>query len=205
MTKTTLIKTNLRRYTFESPKIKEWVESRAEGNVLNLFAGKTLLNLNEVRNDVDESMNAIHHKDALDFVKEWNGEKFDTIILDPPYAYRKSMEMYNGNYTSKFKLIADNISKILKDGGQVISFGYHSTFMGNKRGFKLKELCVFAHSGAQHCTIGIIEERSNSNSSSAKAESFNKDLTATQQVATPKSASQTSLNPDIKCNKIKVL
>jgi len=61
MTKTTLIKTNLRRYTFESPKIKEWVESRAEGNVLNLFAGKTLLNLNEVRNDVDESMNAIHH------------------------------------------------------------------------------------------------------------------------------------------------
>ena len=164
MTKTTLIRTNLRRYTFESPKIKEWVESRAEGNVLNLFAGRTLLNLNEVRNDVDESMNAIHHKDALDFVKEWNGEKFDTIILDPPYAYRKSMEMYNGNYTSKFKLIADNISRILKEGGQVISFGYHSTFMGTKRGFKLKELCVFAHGGAQHCTIGIIEIAPRSNS-----------------------------------------
>ena len=30
--------------------------------------------------------------------------------------------------------------------------------------------------------------------------SFNKDLTATQQVATPKSASQTSLNPDIQSN-----
>ena len=29
----------------------------------------------------------------------------------------------------------------------------------------------------------------------------NKDLTATQQVASPKSASQTSLNPDIKLNK----
>jgi hypothetical protein len=29
---------------------------------------------------------------------------------------------------------------------------------------------------------------------------FNKDLTATQQVAPPKSASQTSLNPDIKRN-----
>jgi len=35
---------------------------------------------------------------------------------------------------------------------------------------------------------------------SAIAEDSNKDLTATQQVATPKSASQTSLNPDIKSN-----
>ena len=31
---------------------------------------------------------------------------------------------------------------------------------------------------------------------------FNKDLTATQQVATPKSASQTSLNSDIKLNSV---
>jgi len=155
--KLTLIKTNLRRYTFESPKIKEWVESRAKGKVLNLFAGKTLLNLNEIRNDVDDFMIATYHKDALNFIKEWNGNKFDTIILDPPYAYRKAMEMYNGNYTSKFKLIADNLPRILKKNGKVISFGYHSTFMGEKRGFELKELCVFAHGGAQHCTIGIIE------------------------------------------------
>lgn len=35
--------------------------------------------------------------------------------------------------------------------------------------------------------------------------SFNKDLTATQQVASPKSASQTSLNPDIKRNSEKPL
>ena len=35
----------------------------------------------------------------------------------------------------------------------------------------------------------------------ATQNSINKDLTATQQVATPKSASQTSLNPDIKLNR----
>jgi hypothetical protein len=56
-------------------------------------------------------------------------------------------------------LIADEIPKILEDDGIVISFGYHSTFMGRKRGFDLKELCVFAHGGAQHCTIGIVEGR----------------------------------------------
>lgn len=157
-TKLTLIKTNLRRYTFESPKIKQWVENRSSGLVLNLFAGKTKLNLDEIRNDADKNMLADYHKDAYDFVCEYKGEKFDTIIADPPYSSRKSMEMYKGNYTSKFKLIADEIPFILKNGGKVISFGYHSTFLGKKRNAELIELCVFAHGGAQHCTIGIVEQ-----------------------------------------------
>jgi len=130
--KVELIKTNLKRYTFESPKIKKWVEDNSKGKVLNLFAGRTKLNLDEVRNDLDKEMNADYHKDALDFVLEWKGEKFDTIILDPPYSYRKSMEMYKGNRNSRFKLIADNIENVLKENGIIISFGYHSTFMGIK-------------------------------------------------------------------------
>jgi hypothetical protein len=155
--KLTLINTNLRRYTFQSPKIKTWVESRSKGKVLNLFAGLVKLDLDEVRNDIDETMNAEFHKEALDFVRNWDGPKFDTIILDPPYSYRKAMEMYNGHRNSKFKLVADNLSRILNDDGSVISFGYHSSFMGKIRGYTLKELCVFAHGGAQHCTIGIVE------------------------------------------------
>jgi len=162
LTKLSLINTNLRKYTFMCPKIKKWVEDSSSGLVLNLFAGKVFLNLNEVRNDLDKSMNANYNKDALIFVKEWKGKKFDTIILDPPYSYRKSMEFYNGNLNSKFKQIADNIERILNKDGIIISFGYHSTFMGKKRGYKLKELCVFAHSGSQHCTIGIIEQKQNS-------------------------------------------
>ena len=157
-TKLTLIYTNLRRYTFDSPKIKQWVESRSSGKVLNLFSGKNKLNLNEIRNDIDKTMVADYHKEALDFVKEWKGEKFNTIILDPPYSYRKSMEKYNGNINSKFKLIADEIPKILVNNGKVITFGYHSSFMGKVRNFSLIELCVFAHGGARHCTIGTVEQ-----------------------------------------------
>jgi len=151
-----LINTNLRKYTFEAPKIKLWVEQNANGKCLNLFAGKTKLNLDEVRNDIDIGMLAEYHLDALDFIRQCK-TKFDTIILDPPYSYRKAMEMYRGHYTSRFKLIADEIPQILKEDGKVISFGYHTTFMGKKRGFQLDKLCVFAHSGAQHATIGIIE------------------------------------------------
>ena len=163
MTKLTLVNTQLRRYTFQSPKMREWVESRAEYKTLNLFSGRTKLSINEIRNDIDSDALADYNKDALDFVMEWDGEKFDTIILDPPYSYRKSREMYNGNYSSRFKRISDYIPNILNDGGIVISFGYHSTFMGKKRGFELEELCVFAHGGAQHCTIGIVERGQDGN------------------------------------------
>ena len=62
-----LVNTNLRRYTFQSPKMKEWIENNSFGYVLNLFAGKTLLNLNEVRNDIQEE-SAEYNMDALDFV-----------------------------------------------------------------------------------------------------------------------------------------
>jgi hypothetical protein len=153
-----LVRTNLRRYTFEAPKIKRWVEENSKGFVLNLFAGFTLLDLNEIRNDIDPQAIADYHKDCVDFVKQWDGQQFDTIILDPPYALRKAMEMYQGNYCSRFKMLADEIGRVLSVDGRIISFGYHSTFMGKVRGFELEKLCVFAHGGSQHCTIGIIEK-----------------------------------------------
>jgi predicted methyltransferase len=156
-----LVRTNLKRYTFQCPKIKQWVEDNSYGKVLNLFCGITKLDLDEIRVDIEqnEEIEAHYVMDAFDFVESWKGHKFDTIILDPPYSYRKSMEMYNGRYSSKFKLIADNIPNILNDDGNVISLGYHSTFLGKVRKFGLYKLCVFAHGGAQHCTIGIVEKR----------------------------------------------
>jgi len=146
-TKLELINTNLRRYTFQSPKIKKWVEENSKGKCLNLFAGKTKLNIDEVRNDLDYTALKDYQMDALDFVKYAikNKMMFDTVILDPPYAYRKAMEMYNGNYSSKFKQIADLIPNLLNKEGIVISFGYHSTFLGKKRNAILNKLCVFAH------------------------------------------------------------
>ena len=157
MTDLELIRTNLSRYTFDSKKIKSWVENNASGKVLNLFAGRNYLDLEEVRNDVDPEANADYNMDAVDFVRSWQGDFFDTVIVDPPYSYRKSMEMYNGNYSSRFKQLADELPRLLNPGAGVISFGYHSTFMGAVRDFDLETLCVFAHGGSQHCTIGIVE------------------------------------------------
>jgi len=154
-----LIKCPLNKYTFSIKPIREWVEHECEGKVLNLFAGQTKLNVDEVRNDIDETMNAEYHEDAYSFVLNWTGEKFDTIILDPPYSYRKSMEFYNGNRASPFRKMKDAIPRILRLDGKVITFGYHSISMGKGRGFAVEKVCLFSHGGAIHDTIATVERK----------------------------------------------
>jgi hypothetical protein len=165
----------LNKYTFKAPKIKAWVEKHLGDNelVLNLFAGPTRLDncRREVRVDLDPEMKPEFIMDALDFVRWWKEKvtvpkygcllfpKFNKIILDPPYSYRKSMELYKGNRNSRFKQILDILPDILAEGGQIITFGYHSSVMSKKRGFKIVEICLFSHGGAQRDTLSIVEDK----------------------------------------------
>jgi hypothetical protein len=147
----------LNRYTFSVAPVRAWVESVCEGRVLNLFAGQTQLAVNEARNDLDPDALADYHLDALEFLRGWKGEKFDTILLDPPYAYRKSMELYKGIVCSPFRQLKDAIPTRLNPGGIVITFGYHSIVMGKARGFQPEQIALFSHGGAIHDTIATIE------------------------------------------------
>lgn len=154
------IRCPLNRYTFKVKNIREWVEANCEGKTLNLFAGITKLNIDEVRNDLDE-IDAIadYHMDALSFVKSWSGERFETILIDPPYAYRKSMEMYKGIKCSPFKQLKDECPRILTDTGKIITFGYHSNTFGLNRGFVVEKIALFSHGGAIHDTIASVERK----------------------------------------------
>jgi len=153
------LKTPLNKYTFKMPKIRHWVESVAEGYCLNLFAGETILKINEVRNDIRAEMNADYKMDALKFCQQWTGNKFNTVILDPPYSYRKSMEMYGGKVTSPFNALKDAILNIITNNAIVITFGYHSVSMGLLRGFKTEGICLMSHGGAIHDTIATLERK----------------------------------------------
>lgn len=159
------IRSPLHRYTFSVKPIREWVERHAEGRVLNLFAGPTRLGLDELRNDLDLDMPADHHLDALEFLRGWQGERFQTILLDPPYALRKSMELYNGNICSPFRQLKDEIPRCLQPGGLVITFGYHSIVMGTTREFRLERIALFSHGGAIHDTIASVERYQSSQTS----------------------------------------
>jgi len=157
--KFTYLKTPLNKYTFKAPKIRQWVEQNVEGKVLNLFAGQIKLDCDEIRNDLRDDMPADYHMDAFEFVKTWKGDKFDTVLLDPPYALRKSMEMYEGAKVSSFNKIKNLAPSILRENGIVITFGYHSNVMGNKRGFKQEHILLMSHGGAIHDTIAVIERK----------------------------------------------
>lgn len=147
----------LHRYTFSVRPIREWVEKQCEGRVLNLFAGPTLLQIDEVRNDKDPTMPADFHLDAANFLESWQGDPFGTILLDPPYALRKSMELYKGIICSPFRRIKEAIPACLKPGGLVITFGYHSVVMGRSRHFIPEKVALFSHGGAIHDTIASVE------------------------------------------------
>jgi len=151
------IRCPLNRYTFYIRPVRNWVEMHCEGKVLNLFAGKTLLDLDEVRNDLDPEMPADFHLDALAFLETWEGAAFDTILLDPPYAYRKSMELYKGMICSPFRQLKDAVPRLLQPGGIVITFGYHSVVMGRNRNFQVERVALFSHGGAIHDTIASVE------------------------------------------------
>lgn len=155
------IRCPLHRYTFSVRPIRQWVERHCEGKVLNLFAGQTLLAVDELRNDLDPDMPADFHLDALAFVRGWRGDRFNTILLDPPYAFRKSMELYRGHVCSPFRQLKDEIPHILAPNGLVITFGYHSVVMGTQRGFITERIALFSHGGAIHDTIAVLERRRN--------------------------------------------
>lgn len=154
-----------KRYTFEQPQLKKWVEQHRQGKVLNLFAGKTLLKVDEIRVDLDPSMPAQYHVKAeefVDFAIE-KGLKFDTIVLDPPYNVRKSREKYKGRYIGSFTKLKRKLPFILNDKGLMITLGYNSTGFPKKMGFKKIAVCLVCHKGDHSDTIVLVERKTTSN------------------------------------------
>lgn len=149
-----------RRYTFEQPKLKKWVERWCVGETLNLFAGKVKLSIPcEYRVDIDVNMPANTHSDAFLFVSSWKDKKFDTIILDPPYNIRKAREKYEGRWIGKLTKIKNILPNILTDNGRIIQLGYSSVGMGKVRGFEKIAICLVCHNGDHNDTIGLVENR----------------------------------------------
>jgi len=149
------------RYTFKQPRLRKWVEDHCEGKVLNLFAGKVKLNVNEIRVDIDPEADADYYIDAYDFVYTCvtDGIKFDTIVLDPPYNLRKSREKYEGRCIGSFTKIKDLLSNILTDNGVIITLGYDTVGMSKSRGFSKEAICIVCHNGDHNDTLCLKERK----------------------------------------------
>jgi hypothetical protein len=151
------IRCPLHYFTFSVKAIRHWVEQTCEGRVLNLFAGNTKLAVDETRNDPDPDMWADFHMYALAWQHGWSVEKFNTVLFEPPYAFRKPMELYKRLINRWLRQLKDALTDCLQPGGLVITFGYHSVVMGRNRNFGPERLALFSHVGAIHDTIASAE------------------------------------------------
>ena len=149
-----------KRYTFQQPKLKKFVEDWSFGKVLNLFAGKTKLDLDETRVDIDKEMNAEYFMDVREFVSfaKSKGMIFDTVILDPPYTWRKAKEKYNGNMIGQYPRLKTELLEILSSKARIISLGWDTVGMSKSRGAEKIAVCVICHNGDHRDTLCLVEQ-----------------------------------------------
>lgn len=155
------IETPANKWTFAPEPVRRYVESWLDGDVLNLFAGETELRHDDEihRNDLDESIEADSHFDAVEVADRFAPRSLDTVVLDPPYNVRKAREKYEGRRVGTFTHVKDELIPLVRVGGRTIHFGYASTGMGAKRGFEIEEICLLNHKGDINDTIIVVEKR----------------------------------------------
>lgn len=140
------------------------VEELTDGLWIDPFANKN--KLATVTNDLSKEFDTDYHMDALDFMKMFESNSVDGVLYDPPYSPRQVSECYNNvGYnvtwdTTKASFWGNHkreISRIVKLGGKVITFGWNSGGIGYKYGFEIERVLLVPHGGWHNDTICTVE------------------------------------------------
>lgn len=153
--------------TFDIKPIKEFINK-------NIFGEMTIdpySNTNKIAyitNDIDPSMDCDFNLDAIDFLKIFSDNDVDFCLFDPPYSPRQVSECYRKldktvnmqtTQASFWSNQKKELSRIIKVGGGVITFGWNSGGIGKKYGFEIQELLLVAHGGWHNDTIVVFEKK----------------------------------------------
>ena len=154
--------------TFDIKPINDLINKYAFGTIIDPFANKN--KIGTITNDLDEQYDTNYHMDALDFLKMFNDEIVDTVLYDPPFSSRQVSECYKklgksvnmettqASYWTKQK---EQIGRIVKSNGIVITCGWNSGGIGKKYGFEIIEILLVAHGGWHNDTIVTVERKIN--------------------------------------------
>ena len=151
--------------TFEIKPIKALIEEElTDGLWIDPFANRN--KLATVTNDLNTEYDTDYHMDALEFMKMFEDNSVEGVLYDPPYSPRQVSECYNNvGYnvtwdTTKASFWGNHkreISRIVKLGGKVITFGWNSGGIGNKYGFEIERILLVPHGGWHNDTICTVE------------------------------------------------
>ena len=153
------------KHTFLIKPIKQLLSKYNFKNWFDPFAGFN--SPAEVTNDLNKECQTTYHEDSLTLIQKLDSNSFAGVLHDPPYSLRQLKECYDNNnlklpyeYTLNFgDNMKDNISRITKAGGIVISFGWNSNGIGKTRGFELQQILLVPHGGYHNDTIITVERK----------------------------------------------
>lgn len=156
--------------TFSIPPIRDLLAKELISGIwLDPFARNsdlTNLMVRVITNDLNLDFKTDYHMDAVEFLKAFDDRYADGILFDPPYSPRQIKEMYQGigleNYKTKMNFWSDiknQIARVCKNGGKVISFGWSSMGMGKSREFELNRILLVPHGGNKNDTICTVETK----------------------------------------------
>ncbi len=149
------------KWTFQSDKIRRWVERRLEGRVLNACAGKTKLAHDHeiVRNDLDEDRDADVHVDVCEIADHFESESFHTIVYDPPFSQNQANRSYDGKQVGDDALTKRQFDELLAPGGKVIQFGFTTTCMPVALGYVRQEVGVWNTLGRCNDYLSVVDKK----------------------------------------------
>jgi hypothetical protein len=157
--------------TFSIVPIRNVIEESISGlsSICDPFVRNSPFRYRCVSNDLDNSIEADFHLDALEFLRSRSESEFDAVLFDPPYSPRQVSECYKkmglsvnmqNTQASFWSNLKKEIQRIVKPCGIVITCGWNSGGIGNKYGFWLEQILMVAHGGWHNDTIVTIERKS---------------------------------------------
>ena len=153
--------------TFSIPAFRSLIEQyRKEGVSIDPFANAA--RLVAITNDLDTAYDTDYHMDATDFLTMFADRSVDFVLYDPPFSSRQVSECYRRlgrtvnmetTQNSYWRQHKEQISRIVKPDGIVISFGWNSGGIGVKYGFEKLHIRLVCYGGKHDDQIAVVERK----------------------------------------------
>jgi len=146
-------------------KDEKWLDPFANDNTIKKIGFE-----NVITNDLNPDFKCDYNLEANTFLQLFSNDSIDGIVFDPPYSPTQLKRRYNsiGLKTSTelmrmstWSTWKDNIARVIKPGGHVISFCWNSAGIGKKRGFEIQYIFLLNHGSTHNDTIITIDLKIN--------------------------------------------